>query len=184
MQLRNLQEWLTKSVLTDFKTNIFLNKFQSIMKPIKAKQKAKILIFSAILCTSNAYAGPYADALQKCLLNSIDQNEKKTMVRWIHSILSSHPDLSTKKPYNNTELAEIDRSMAFIYTRLTTQACKKESTQIIKYEPENIKITFGTLGRHAVESIMKDSNVTFRSQQFSEYLDMDYINQATKDSIK
>lgn len=98
------------------------------------------------------------------------------MVRWTYSTLAFHPDFGGKQLFSDTEIDEIDRSMAFIFTRLMTQACRNEAQQASRYEKDGVKKAFGVLGREAVNSLSSHPNVKNRNQKFLSYIDFEYID--------
>lgn len=102
------------------------------------------------------------------------------MVRWMYSILSFHPDLPAVRVFSETELDEVDRSMAFIFTRLITQACKSQAILVSQHEQDGIKKAFGVLGTEAVRAVSSHPEVIRRGQKFVDFLDVDYISKSVQ----
>ena len=45
--------------------------------------------------STHAVAGPYADSLTKCLVQSTTTNDKTTLVQWIFAMMALHPQVSS-----------------------------------------------------------------------------------------
>ncbi len=133
-----------------------------------------------VVGVGNSMAGTYRDDFEQCLVRSITASEKRTMVRWMYSILSFHPDLPAVRVFSETELDEVDRSMAFIFTRLITQACKSQAVLVSNYEQDGIKKAFGVLGTEAVRAVSSHPDVVRRGQKFVDFLDADYISKSVQ----
>lgn len=50
-----------------------------------------VLIMASPLMLTPAHAGPYADALSKCLVESTSQRDRTELVRWFFASASLHP---------------------------------------------------------------------------------------------
>lgn len=128
--------------------------------------------FSLLFFSSQSMAGLYADSLRNCLTKSITHTEKRVMVQWVFSLLSMHPDLNSKSKLTEMDVELIDRSVAGIFTRLISQACRQEALAAYRYEnPEELKAVYGFLGQEAMKILLSDTSITQRSKKFTEYLD-------------
>jgi len=81
------------------------------------KRSMVALFFLVLLCTSRfAAAGPFADDMAKCLVNSTSPADRTLLVKWIFSVIALHPDLSamvaTTGSFSDPHVAEGTKDLA------------------------------------------------------------------------
>ncbi len=124
--------------------------------------------------SSNVNAGPFSEALGKCLVRSATPIDKVNMVKWIFFAMGEHPSLKSTSKVSEWEKTKNDKAMADLWTRLLTSACRKQTREGIKYEPRIALFSASKmLGRAAMHEIMTNTKVTKRIKSFSRFVDKD-----------
>ena len=108
----------------------------------------------------SALAGPYADALGKCLVGATTAAEKTTLVRWMFSIMSLHPDVQTSSAVTPHQRIAIAKQTAQLVERLLTESCGKEAREAIRYEGvSTVDSSFALLGQVAGRELLANPKV-------------------------
>ncbi len=133
--------------------------------------KLKSLIMIAVLgLASQAQAGPYADELKKCLVESSSPKDLTLLVRWIAKAINAHPHLSDISSLSERKKAEIDQQLARYFERVLFQDCSAPARDLIKYEnADGMRVAFEFLGQIAMKQVMEDPKVTQSVSDFSKY---------------
>jgi hypothetical protein len=129
-----------------------------------------LLIFSTV---SPAFAGPYQDALGKCVVGATTGAEKTTLVRWIFAIMALHPDVQSSSVVVTPEQRGVlSKQTAQLFQRLLTESCLKEAREAIRYEGSSaIQSSFSLLGQVAMRELLTDPKVAEGIAEFSKYMD-------------
>jgi len=145
----------------------------------------KLLIFSVLLLTvisTNANAGPFADALGKCVVQSTTPEDKFKLMKWIFYAMLEHPNFKSIAEVSEWDKVTADKSMADLLTRLLSIECKAEVKEAVKYEKESaIESAFSLLGEVAGREIMIHPNVAKSSVEFIKFLDEEKMNRLLSD---
>lgn len=136
---------------------------------------AVLFLFAA---APSALAGPYADALGKCLVGATTAAEKTTLVRWMFSIMSLHPDVQTSSAVTPHQRIAIAKQTAQLVERLLTESCRKEAREAIRYEGSStLQSSFSLLGQVAARELFANPNVVEGLAEFSQYIDQKKIKE-------
>jgi hypothetical protein len=128
-----------------------------------------LLIFSSV---SPAFAGPYADALGKCMVGATTGPEKTTLVRWIFAMMALHPDVQSSSAVTPEQRGALAKQIAQLFQRLLTESCLKEAREAIRYEGvSTIQSSFSLLGQVAARELFTDPKVMEGMAEFSKYID-------------
>ena len=131
-------------------------------------------IILAILTGTSASAGPYADSLAKCIVESTSEREKNKMINWFFIVISEHPELQPLADISQNQKLAAHQNMAEITTEILTKSCLQETKNGIKYEGDSVvEFAFGFLGRNAMQGIMSHEKVTHSIQVFMQFVDED-----------
>ena len=135
------------------------------------------LVISFSLATS-AYAGPYADSLTKCLVQSTTTADKTTLVQWIFAMMALHPQVSSMSALTKERRAKSSKDVASLFQLLLTKSCLNETRQATKYEgPAVIEQSFNQLGQIAAREIFSDPAVMGGMAEFATYIDKKAMDQ-------
>lgn len=127
-----------------------------------------LLVFAA----SQAFAGPYADALGKRLVASTTPAEKVALVRWMFIAMSLHPDLKSLTSVTPEQRTEANRAVARLFERLLTESCATEAREAVKYEgPEALSSSFQLLGQVAAREIFGNPQVAAGLAELDRFID-------------
>ena len=137
--------------------------------------KTLIIIFVIFLSLQfKTYAGPFADALSRCVVISTNEVEQTKLIYWVVRWLSEHPELKYElgDVYTGSQKVKADVYAAEIFTELLTNKCKNETYEAIKYEGDvAIENAFSTLGEVAMLKMLQDETVIKNSEEFLKYVD-------------
>jgi len=128
-----------------------------------------LLIFNTV---SPAFAGPYADALGKCMVGATTGAEKTTLVRWIFAVMALHPDVQSSSAVTPEQRGALSKQTAQLFQRLLTESCLKEAREAVRYEgASTIPSSFSLLGQVATRELFTDPKVNEGIAEFSKYID-------------
>ena len=131
---------------------------------------AAALSFCA-LGAQRAEAGPYSDDLARCLVSSTTPADKGGLVKWIFSIASLHPQLSTASTVTTAQRDELNRNLAALFETLLTDKCRAQTQAAVRYEgPGTIEASFSVLGEAAMMELFSDKGVSQGMGAFAKYL--------------
>ena len=104
-----------------------------------------LLIFSTV---SPAFAGPYADALGKCMVGATTGAEKTTLIRWMFAMMALHLNVQSSSAVTPEQRGALAKQTAQLFERLLTEPCRKEAREAIRYESAStIQSSFTLLGQ-------------------------------------
>ncbi len=134
----------------------------------------RALLTALVLCSSCglAQAGPHADLLGKCLVLSLNDDEKRLMVRWTYAIMSHHPAVDDLPRVSAAEKKALDLGMARTTQRLISMSCRKDTRAVLMHEGQaGLQEAFGFLGTVALQQIMGHAAVIDAASEYSNYVD-------------
>lgn len=133
---------------------------------------ALILVLLIFKTVSPAFAGPYADALGKCMVGATTGAEKTTLVRWIFAMMALHPDVQSSSAVTPEQRGALSKQTAQLFQRLLTESCLKEAREAVRYEgASTIPSSFSLLGQVATRELFTDPKVNEGIAEFSKYID-------------
>ena len=133
----------------------------------------------SLFLSSSALAGPYADSLTKCLVQSTTTADKTTLVQWIFSMMTLHPQVSTMASLTKEQRTKASKDAASLSQRLLTQNCLNETRQAISHEGISvIEQSFNQLGQIAARELFSDPAVTSGMAEFATFIDKNAMGQA------
>lgn len=122
--------------------------------------------------TGEAWAGPYADSLSRCLVESTTAAEKATLVRWMFAMMALHPEVESASAVTPEQRAAISKDTATLFQRLLTETCRKQAREAIAYEgPNTIEASFSLLGQVAARELFTHPKVAEGMSEFAKHLD-------------
>lgn len=136
-----------------------------------------ILVFGCLACIlgmtpHQAIAGPFADDMAKCLVNSTSEADRTDLVRWLYAAMSLNPALSSMASITAADRDELTQKAGALFSRLLLQSCRPQVVQAVRNEgPGAITYAFQILGEVAGRGIMTDSHVTQAMQNLGSTVD-------------
>jgi hypothetical protein len=137
----------------------------------------KLIVVAGLGCmvamsSHPAIAGPFADDMAKCLVNSTSDADRTDLVRWIFSAITLNPDLASMTNITTKERAELVTKVANLFSRLMFDSCKSQVQQAVRNEgPQTITYAFQILGEVAARGMMTDPHVSQSMQDLGKALD-------------
>lgn len=124
--------------------------------------KKHALYIAMLLCAiaPATHAGPYSDALGKCMVERSTDADKQQLVEWIFSALAYNPQISQYARVSPEQHAQIDARMAALFGKLLTEYCRDEASKAIRYEgSEAFGDAFELLGKVAGQQMFESPEV-------------------------
>ena len=134
----------------------------------------KVLLAAAFSLSlpSAAVAGPYGDSLTKCLVQSTTSEDKTTLVNWIFSMLTLHPQASAMSTLTKEDRTKASKATARMLETLLTKTCLKETREALKYEgPAVLETSFNQLGQIAARELFTNPAVAGGMAGFANFVD-------------
>ena len=134
-----------------------------------------------LLCASKlATAGPFADDMAKCMVNSTSPEDRTVFVKWIYSIIALHPDLTAMSTVTAKQREEIYKKAGALFERLLLESCRSQTQQAIQNEgPETIQYAFQVLGQVATRGLLTEPHVLDGAKGLAKYVDEEKIKSLT-----
>lgn len=117
---------------------------------------------TVFMCSASegVFAGPYADDMAKCLVNSTSPEDRTLLVKWIFSAISLHPDLASMSSISTQRRDELTKGAGALFQRLLLESCRSETQAAFQNEgPQTLQYGFQILGQVAVRGLMTDPHV-------------------------
>lgn len=146
------------------------------MKPIRPILLATVL--SIGLHALPAAAGPQAEALGQCFVNSTTAEEKTTISRWLFIVLAQQAEVRDLANVSAASQQETDRAMARLVERMVTDACRSEAQQMLSQEgPRGLKQSVEVFAQASARKTFSEPAVASAVNGFTRHLDMARIIQ-------
>lgn len=135
------------------------------------KKLISAISFSILVC-STAQAGPYSDALTRCMVDNTSRSEKMLFVKWIYAGMSKHPEVASMSTISNAQSIRLNQMTADLVTELMVKRCPHESKQGFRYEGEqSFRAAFEMLGKVAMQELMTNPSVNNYMSGIGNYID-------------
>ncbi len=142
----------------------------------------RAVVLAAALCAaaSPVLAGPYGDALGKCMVGATTASEKTTLVRWMFAMMALHPDVESSSAVTPGQRTALSKETAHLIEQLLTESCVKEARDAVRYEgPETIQSSFSLLGQVAARELFSHPKVIEGVSEFAKFVDEKKIKELT-----
>lgn len=122
--------------------------------------------------------GSPARVLGRCLVGSLNGNQKVKLATWIFFSMGAHPDM---KAYLRVSPQTIDRNNRYIgklITRLLTEDCPTQLHAAYVSDPTAVRKAFELVGRVAMQELMTNQAVMKALTSYGKYTDKKKIAKA------
>jgi hypothetical protein len=114
-----------------------------------------------VLIPAPVLAGPYADDMAKCLVKSTSAEDRTTLVKWMFSVITLHPDLTSMAAISSQQRDALTKSTGALFQKLMLETCRAEAKQAYANEgPQTFEYAFRVLGEVASRGMFTDSHVS------------------------
>lgn len=118
------------------------------------------------------YAGPYTEALTKCVVTSTTASDRTTMMRWMLAGLSAAPEVSTMTSLSEAQREQIARDTALLLQRVMTEDCREETLNALGYEgTTSLTTAFEAFGKSAAEQLFSNPAVEREADRMTKHID-------------
>lgn len=142
-----------------------------------------IALIATVVCTQPASAGPYADDLAKCFVQSSTSHDKTVFVQWLFAEISLHPSLQSMSSVTDQQRNSITKEASDYYQRLMFKDCRQQTVAALKYEGVTaLLLGFRALGGAAMREMMSNPKTRAGLAAFNTSLDKQKMAELLKDA--
>ncbi len=124
------------------------------------------------LTAQEAYAGPYADELSKCLVESTSTRDRTDLVRWMFTAAALHPAVKPISNVTDEQVDDANKVIADLVTELLTESCRTETEKALQYEgASTLETSFMILGQVAGQELFASPEVAAGLAGLEKHLD-------------
>ena len=128
------------------------------------------------LWPATSVAGPYADDLSKCLVESSSQQDRVKLVRWVFVSMSRHPAVKPIATVSDEQLEAASKEAAELAVSLLTESCGREAANAFQFEGQStVAVAFSVLGNVAGAEIFTNPEVAEGLALIGKYVDEDAL---------
>lgn len=143
--------------------------------------KVKTFIFISLigsLSLSNiSHAGPAADSMASCMVDSMTGKERKQIAQWLFFAMAAHPDMKEFSKVTVDAQKNANEFVGKLLTRLLTENCPVQTNKAMKAEgSEAMKGAFEFVGKVAMQELTTNSDVTASLSGFEKFIDKEKLN--------
>jgi len=121
---------------------------------------ASLGLLIQVLCLP-ANAGPYGDALTRCLNDKTSKEDRAVLIQWIIVAFASHPVAKGFVSVQSNSIPVANAAMAAYTERLFLQDCLLEAREAARYEGEiAVAEAFKFVASSAGREVMADPSVS------------------------
>lgn len=122
------------------------------------------MFLAAIAMTAlSPVQSPPSDPFATCLVRSITDQDRTTLVRWIFAIYAAHDKVADMAKVTPAQQASLSKQAGETMNRLLTQDCRAEAVDAIRNSADPadkvLEKAFGEVGEVAVTQLMGDPKV-------------------------
>jgi hypothetical protein len=142
-----------------------------------------IALVGAAVYAQPASAGPYADDLAKCFVQSSSIDDKTLFIEWMFAELSLNPAVAPLTSITDEQRAVFTRKSADYYQRLLYKDCRHQVIDGLKYEgPSAMAAGFRIIGQVAVREMMNNPNTRAGMAALTASLDKEKLVELYKEA--
>jgi hypothetical protein len=131
-----------------------------------------VLSASVLMGSADALAGPYADDMAKCLVNSTAPADRSTFVKWFFTAIALQPDVRSMASVTDTQRNEINRQVGELFNRMLFDTCRIETERALRYEgPQTLQYAFQVFGQAAARELVGNPSVAADLAGVSKFVD-------------
>ena len=131
------------------------------------------LLVSAALASPSAFAGQYADAMGRCLMDHASQKDRTDLARWMFVNAAQHPDVASLATIAPDVKQEVDRTAGALIQRLVFDSCRNESGTALRSEgPAAMQQAFQMLAQLTADTLVANPSVGQGFANVLRYMDV------------
>ena len=162
-----------------FRTRFLSSSLNTFLSTFLSTFLTSLTACAALLVSAPAQAGPDADALGHCLVNSSTSADKLALVTWMFTSMAQHPAVSEMANVSGEERRDSLQAMANLMTVLLTDRCGELARTAIRNEgPIAMQTSFATLGQVAATELFAHPDVANGLAELDSFLNHEAINEA------
>lgn len=131
-----------------------------------------IAVLLAITVQVNTvYAGVYSNQLTKCMVKSMDKQDKMQILRYMILICSQPPEVQDMVSISEEQERKILKNTAKLYSYLAIDSCKIFAKKALKYEGEKaFQKSFSMLGKIVLQQNLNTKRGQEMIKTFQKYM--------------
>lgn len=132
-----------------------------------------LLAVAVVLPAARSWAaGPFTDALSRCLVKNTTDEDKTMLVRWMFAAASTHPGVKDLACVSDEQREVLNKEFAGLIQKLLTETCLDEAREAVQYEGDAaVRASFEVFGRVAGQQLFSAPEVVEGLSGMDQYLD-------------
>jgi len=124
-----------------------------------------------------ANAADVAEELRSCVVASTGADDRRTLVQWMFSAISLHPDLQGLAEVSDAHRQAANRAMGALMERLLTVDCADHARRAVREEVDERAFgeAFASIGQLAGEGLFEDPRVAAEAAGLVRHVDMNRL---------
>jgi hypothetical protein len=119
-----------------------------------------------------AFAGPYADELKQCFIQSSTSNDNITLIKWMAKAMVAHPALTDFSAMKSSDKAIIDKEFAAYVEKILVGDCKKQTVATLENEGLGaLQGSLTLLAQFVLKELMSQKEVATEFSAFTSHID-------------
>lgn len=136
----------------------------------------KMQTFAAAMLTLASLASPAMaapeDALSQCLVAKTTAADRVALIQWVFAGMARSEAARDMASVSEAQRVAAMRKAGALVERLMTVDCRTETIAQMKSDPAAIENAFGTLGKRAMDELIRDPQVEGTFTGIIQYIDM------------
>lgn len=134
--------------------------------------RTRLLSFFMFFWCQLAFAGPYADELKQCFVQSSTSNDNITLIKWMAKAMVAHPALTDFSAMKNSDKSNIDKEFAAYVEKILIGDCKKQTVATLENEgPGALEGSLALLAQFVLKELMSQKEVATEFSAFTSHID-------------
>jgi hypothetical protein len=142
-----------------------------------------IALLATAVYAPEALAGPYANDIAKCFVQSSSIDDKTVFVKWMFAELSLNPSVQSLSSITDEQRDALTRKAVEYYQRLLFVDCRQPTVDALKYEgPGALVFGFSIIGQVAARELMNNPKTQAGMAAMSAAVDKEKLAELLKDA--
>lgn len=139
----------------------------------------KYLLALLLIVSLPASAGPFTDAMSRCLVKETTAEDKSLFMKWMFAAMSFHPEVESLAAVTPEEADALNQKTADLMVELLAERCQAETQEAMEYEGESaIKASFEVFGQVAMMGLLSNEKVAGYLAGLETKLDLERLEKA------
>lgn len=126
-----------------------------------------------------AAAAQAEGALSRCLVSSVDADDKRALTNWIFAVMARHPDVRPMVRMDAATDDRIGRDASAVFERLLADRCSAEVRAVVRTSGfDAVGNSFQVLGKIAMEDLLAHPDVEAGVGDLLKHVDFERVTRS------